>query len=181
MSPPIHLASLCTQSHSGYTISTQIRPSRGDGIALLYKNHMEVKKNEAQHLHTIEYAMWQVSLKNKTITILGIYHPPPKQYQTNTTFLDEITKLLTSTLPNMENAIILGDFNMHREDLTDNKSNLCRYDGGTRPTAACLSAHSQRETYWISYSLKSHQNYCKRTGDTKLHLLPPTYLSQHTY
>ena len=107
---------------SGYAISTHNRPSRGGGIALLYKDSMMVKKIEAQHLHTIEYAIWQVSLKNKTIEILGIYHPPPKQDQRNTIFLDEITELLTSKLPNMENTIILGDFNMHIEDPNDYNS-----------------------------------------------------------
>ena len=85
---------------------------------------MNVKKIEAQHLQTIKYAIWQVSLKNKAIAMLGIYHPPPKQDQTNTTFLDEITELLTSKLPNMENAIILCDFNMHIEDPTDNNSKI---------------------------------------------------------
>ena len=108
----------------GFTISTHNRPSRGGEIALLYKDDMKVKKIEAQHLHTIEYAIWQVSLKNETITILGIYHPSPKQDHTDTTFLDEITKLLTSKLPNMENAIILGDFNMHIEDPTENNSKI---------------------------------------------------------
>ena len=63
---------------SGYTISTHNRPSRGGRIALLYKDDMKVKKIEAQHLHTIVHAIWQVSLKNKTTAILCIYHPPPK-------------------------------------------------------------------------------------------------------
>ena len=85
---------------------------------------MKVKKIEAQHQCTIEYAIWQVSLKNKTIEILGIYNPPPKQDQTNTTFRDEITELLTAKLPNMENAIILGDFNMHIEDPNDYNSKI---------------------------------------------------------
>ena len=31
---------------------------------------------------------------------------------------------MTSKLPNMENAIILGDFNMHIEDPTDNNSKI---------------------------------------------------------
>ena len=100
------------------------RPSRGDGIVLLYKDSMKVKKIEAQHLCTIEYAIWQVSLKNKTIEILGIYHPPPKYNKTNTTFLDEITEQLTAKLPNMENAIILGNFNMHIEDPNDYNSKI---------------------------------------------------------
>ena len=51
----------------GYAISRHNRPSRGGGIALLYKDDTKVKKIEAQDLHTIECAIWQVSLKNKTI------------------------------------------------------------------------------------------------------------------
>ena len=109
---------------SGCAISKDNRLRRGGGIALLYKDSMKVKNIEAQHLCTIEYAIWQISLKNKTIGILGIYHPPPKQHQKNTINLEEITKFLTSKLPNMENAIILGDFNMHIEDPNDNNSKI---------------------------------------------------------
>ena len=101
-----------------------IKLSRGCGIALLYKDSVKVKKIETQHLCTIENATWEVSLKNKTIEILGIYHWPPKHDQTNTIFLDEITKLLTSKLPNMENAIIIGNFNMHIEDPNNNNSKI---------------------------------------------------------
>ena len=75
---------------AGYAISTHNRPTRGGGLALLYKDNMKIKKIEAQHLHTIEYAIWHVSIKNKTIKILGIYHPPPKQHLKNTIFLDEL-------------------------------------------------------------------------------------------
>ena len=64
------------------------------------------------------------NFKNKTINILGIYHPPPKQHLTNAIFLDELMELLTTRLPNMENAIILGDFNMHIEDTNDYNSKI---------------------------------------------------------
>ena len=72
----------------------------------------------------IKYAIWQVSIKNKTINILGIYHPPPKQHLTNAIFLDKLMELLTTRLPNMENAIILGDFNIHIEDTNDYNSKI---------------------------------------------------------
>ena len=84
-----------------YAISTQNRPTRGGGLALLYKQNMKIKKTEAQHLCTVEYAIWHVSLKNMSINILGIYHPPPKQHLTNAIFLDELTEILTTRLPNM--------------------------------------------------------------------------------
>ena len=72
----------------------------------------------------MEYAIWHVSLKNKSLNILGIYHPPPKQHLTNATFLDELTELLTTRLPNLENPIILGDCNMHIEDTNNYNSKI---------------------------------------------------------
>ena len=38
-------------------------------------------------------------------------------------FLDEITELLTSVIPKYNNLIIIGDFNMHIDDIT-NPENL---------------------------------------------------------
>ena len=109
---------------AGYAISTHNRSTRGGGLALLYKQNMKIKKIEAQHLRTMEYAIWHVSLKNKSLNILGIYHPPPKQHLTNATFLDKLTKLLTTRLPNLQNPIILGDFNMHIEDTNNYNSKI---------------------------------------------------------
>ena len=109
---------------AGYAISTHNRPTRGGGFALLYKDNMKMKKIEAQQLCTIEYAIWHVSIKNKTIHIPGIYHPPPKQHLTKAIFLDELLELLTTRLPNIENAIILGDFNIHIEDTNDYNSKM---------------------------------------------------------
>ena len=109
---------------AGYAISTHNRPTRGGGLALFYKQDMKIKKTKAQHLCTMEYAIWHVSLKNKSLNILGIYHPPPKQHLTNATFLDELTELLTTRLPNLENPIILGDLNMHIEDTNNYNSKI---------------------------------------------------------
>ena len=85
---------------------------------------MKSEKIEAQHQCMIEYAIWHVSIKNKTIHILGIYQPPPKQYLTNAIFLDELMELLTTRLPNIENAIIWGDFIIHIEDTNDYNSKI---------------------------------------------------------
>ena len=42
---------------SGYAISTHNRPTRGGGLALLYKDNMKIKKIEAQHICMIKYAV----------------------------------------------------------------------------------------------------------------------------
>ena len=95
----------------------------------------------------MEYAIWHVSMKNKSINILGIYHPPPKQHLTNAIFLDELTELLTTRLPNIENPIILGDFSIHIGDTNDyNSKTFVDTDGGSRPEAAHNRTHTpQRE------------------------------------
>ena len=49
-----------------------------------------------------------------------MYHPPPKgkHNTTNGMFIDDITELLTNKLPQYQNSILLGDFNVHIEDQT---------------------------------------------------------------
>ena len=50
----------------------------------------------------------------------GIYHPSPKDKITNGMFIDNITDHITSLLPVTINNIIMGDFNMHVNDMTSN-------------------------------------------------------------
>ena len=61
-------------------------------------------------------------MRRKTITITGIYHPPPKNIITNRMFIDDITNHLTSLLPTTTNNIMLGDFNMHINDMNSNSA-----------------------------------------------------------
>ena len=70
---------------------------------------------------TIEYAIWRYNIRNKPIHIIRIYHPPPNgEHNTiNGMVIDDITELLVSKLPQYQNSIILGDFNIHIEDLTN--------------------------------------------------------------
>ena len=59
---------------------------------------------------TMEYIVCKLIHKNKSIHIIGIYHPPPSTNNqiTNATFVDEITNLLTEKITNLDNLIILG-------------------------------------------------------------------------
>ena len=59
-------------------------------------------------------------MRRKSITATGIYHPPPKDKITNGMFIDDITEHLTSLLPVTINNIIMGDFNMHINDMSSN-------------------------------------------------------------
>ena len=54
-------------------------------------------------------------LKNTTLTILAIYHPPYSNQTraTNHEFLDEFTDWVAGYIMNHTNMIILGNFNLH--------------------------------------------------------------------
>ena len=69
----------------------------------------------------MEYAIWRYTIRNKPIHVIGIYHPPPngEHNTTNGMFINDITELLVNELPQYQNNIILGDFNIHIEDLTN--------------------------------------------------------------
>ena len=65
--------------------------------------------------------MWKIVIKNKSINMLGLYHPPPnaENQTTNGMFLDNLTDLLTEKSPKLSNTIIMGDFNINTEDVSN--------------------------------------------------------------
>ena len=58
-------------------------------------------------------------LQNKPLYIMGIYHTPPSNDTSNTMFIDEITELLEGMIGKYNNMVILGDLNMHVDNLTN--------------------------------------------------------------
>ena len=59
-----------------------------------------------------------------TVTLHGIYHPPYSliNKNTNTMFINKFTDFATETLPEHQNNIFTGDFNLHVSDANDNDS-----------------------------------------------------------
>ena len=100
-----------------YKMYIQNRQSehRGGGIALICKKQYPVTLKDSGHTHSFEYATWQINVKNKAITLTGIYHPPYslKNKTTNMMFLDEFITFATELLPKNPNNIFMGDFNLH--------------------------------------------------------------------
>ena len=95
---------------------------KSGGIALLYNKNIETTLVESGHAHTTEYALWNIILQNKPLHIMGIYHPPPNNDTTNAMFIDKITELLEDRIGKYNNMVILGDLNMHVDDLTNANS-----------------------------------------------------------
>ena len=93
---------------------------QGGGIALLHKKEHNITKLETNlQLDTIEHGVWSTTVRNKKLTLAGIYHPPigsPKG-NTHTRFLDEVSKLIQLLITNYTNLVLLGDFNIHMQDI----------------------------------------------------------------
>ena len=55
---------------------------------------------------TMEYLICRLIHRNKPYNIIGLYHPPPNtnNQTTTSTFVDEITSLLTERLPHLSNV-----------------------------------------------------------------------------
>ena len=69
---------------------------------------------------TMEYSIWKYTNKNKPIHVIGIYHSPPSADNAtmNAGFLDDLTELLTDKIAQLENIILLRDFNIHIDETT---------------------------------------------------------------
>ena len=61
-------------------------------------------------------------LQNKPLYIMRIYHSPTTNDRTITMFIDEITELLKGRIGKYNNMVILGDLNVHVDDLTNANS-----------------------------------------------------------
>ena len=91
---------------------------------LLYHNSIEAKLVESGHMCTTEYILWKTILQSKPLYIMGICHPPPGNDTTNAMFIDDITDLLADKIGKCNNIVMLGDLNMHVDDLTNADSHI---------------------------------------------------------
>ena len=92
---------------------------QGGGIALLHKREYNTMKLETNlQLDTLDHGVRSTIIRNKKLTIAGIYHPPIGLSKGNThaKFLDEVSKLTQLLITNHTNVILLGNFNIHAQD-----------------------------------------------------------------
>ena len=70
------------------------------------------------------YGAWKITVRNRKITLLGIYHPPIGSTPCNThvNFLYEVSQLVQYFITSHKNIVLLGDFNIHVQDLANQGS-----------------------------------------------------------
>ena len=98
--------------------------NKKEGKALLHQKNIKANLTVSDHTHTMENAIWKTILWNKPLHMIGIYHPPPGSNITNAIFIDKITELLTNRIPKYNNMVLLGDLNIHIDDLSNADSHV---------------------------------------------------------
>ena len=70
----------------------------------------------------MELSLWHLTLANKTVHIMGIYHPSGNisNKSTMNLFFEELSDYLTENINKHEELIILGDTNINYDLKTDN-------------------------------------------------------------
>ena len=73
---------------------------QGGGLALVSSNMLNATKVDEDNKRTFQFAIWKVSCKEYTISIIGVYHPPYSTVNqcTYAMFLGEFTESLPDQL-----------------------------------------------------------------------------------
>ena len=105
-----------TLNRDGLSLSTSDRVGRkGGGLALIHKSAYNTKLLNKGTRPTFEHTSWELRIKNVSLVIHGIYHPPPSLVNkaTNGMFIEEFIEFVSTTLPSHPNNIYISDFNLH--------------------------------------------------------------------
>ena len=116
---PTIIADLNTQ---GYIFKPFVRNRTGGGIALSYRDNITVVEiDRTSEPTSYEHVQWKVTTKHHSFTLLGVYHPPRSQQNgyTNQQFVDHFSTILVPILATSNNILVLGDFNIHVNDIND--------------------------------------------------------------
>ena len=145
----VAISSLDTEDYGIRTINRQGR--QGGGVALLHKDRYQVTRDyNTPQLDLLEYGIWTTRVRNKTLAIVGIYHPPlGSPRNTPARFLDQVSELVQYLFTYHKNLVLLGDFNIHVNKL-DNQDTQAYLD---TMEALGLIQHINQQTHQLGNTL----------------------------
>ena len=104
----------------GYKCCLHNRERPSGGLALIHKDLYKVMRIDEGYMPTsFEKCPWKMEKGNKMITLEVIYHPPGRPGQSILHFTEELTEYVEKYVITRHNPILLGDFNVHVNDLDD--------------------------------------------------------------
>ena len=106
---------------AGYIILNTDRPRRGRGVGIICRQNLQINQLDGLVLDALEMGLWKLTIANKTVHIMGIYHPPKCISNTSTMnlFFEELSDYLTENINKYEELIILDDTSIHYDLKTD--------------------------------------------------------------
>ena len=100
----------------GYTIERVDRNNGqiGGGLAIVYKQHIQLKFNHHTSTNQFEYILCTINVKNKSTSICAVYRPPPSQVNGLSTplFIAEWSQFLSELVTRNSDLVIIGDINI---------------------------------------------------------------------
>ena len=163
-----------TGDHRIQTINRQGK--QGGGVTLLHKDRYQVTRDfNAPQLDLLEYGIWPTKVRNKILTIAGIYHPSlGSTRSTPARFLDQVSELVQYLFTNHKNLVLLGDFNIHINKL-DNQDTQAYLD---TMEALGLVQHIDQQTHQLGNTLDLV--YTKSLKAIRIyHAFTSSYISDH--
>lgn len=108
----IALNECCPTEHSYFQKARS--KGRGGGLAVIYRNNLDLSSVNLPEWSSFECLAFKSNLPTSVLVLL-IYQPP----KPNTSFISEMSHLLSTICVSSANIIILGDFNIHVDTPTD--------------------------------------------------------------
>ena len=122
----VQTSSLVTEDYNFDFINRKNK--QGGGIGLLHTRKLQITPAEDQGLatSTLEKGIWNTKIRDKNLTIVVVYHPPFSSSKANTSnlFLNEVREFTQFLVVDFSNIILLGDINVHIQDLENQDSIL---------------------------------------------------------
>ena len=98
---------LCPSGYKALSISRHGKI--GGGIAIVYKNNLNISITRGQPFKTMESTCFSINTGSKVINLMAIYRPPDSNVLE---FCNELANLLESKINSSGELILLGDFNI---------------------------------------------------------------------
>ena len=86
--------------------------------------NLQIKQLDGLVQDALEMDLWKLTIANKVIHIMGIYHPPKSNNYNSTMnkFHEELSDYITKNINNYEELVIMGDTNIHYDSKTKNET-----------------------------------------------------------
>ena len=81
-----------------------------------------MKELNIKHRQSTDYRIGHLEIYTQKQTYPHHQNIPPNMtnIESNALFVDDLRELITNRVPNQQNTIILGNFNIHTDNLEDN-------------------------------------------------------------